>query len=142
MSTTTELNTVLRDLRSLVVRAEALLDRAGGLRDTSLAGVTPEQTKKVQVVVEVVSQRLGVPVRDIFSRDRHELIARARQLCMMLACRELRLSSTQVGIVFRRDHADVLWACKRVEGRLNSKCDFGRQLAGITAEVRTRLSTN
>ena len=60
MSTTTELNTVLRDLRSLVVRAEALLDRAGGLRDTSLAGVTPEQTKKVQVVVEVVSQRLGV----------------------------------------------------------------------------------
>ena len=70
------------------------------------------------------------------------MIARARQLCMMLACRELRLSSTQVGIVFRRDHADVLWACKRVEGRLNSKCDFGRQLAGITAEVRTRLSTN
>jgi chromosomal replication initiation ATPase DnaA len=135
-ATTIQMNSVARDLRTLIARAEKLLAAGSG---GNLSGITPEQTKQIKAIVEIVSEKTGVPNREIFSRDRHEPQARARQICMVLARSELKLSYHLTGKIFHRDHGTVDAAEKAIEDLVQTNCSFARTVAGITAEVRSKL---
>ena len=92
--TVAELKFLSRDIRALCDRAEVLLKQR---EKRNLAVTTRQQIRQRKIIVETVSKKFGVPARLIYLLDRHESIARARQVCMAIACSDLHLYREQDG---------------------------------------------
>jgi len=135
--TKAELNSILGSLRLIAARVDELM---GAVENAAPVGLIPGQRRQVDIIVAVVAEKMGVPVKQIYSRDRHEKIARARQLAMTLVHAEMKLSFNQVGKLFRRDHGTADSAVKAIENLVQTNYTFGRIVAGITTDVRAALS--
>lgn len=68
----------------------------------------------IDPIIERISEKTGIPVDTIRSKDRRAPIYTARALCMVQA-RELGLSRSAIARYFERDHTTVIAACRRVE---------------------------
>ena len=90
----------------------------------------------VDLVVEVVAERLGVTRRDIMGRDRSALTARARHVAMWLTRRVTGMSTPAIGRAFGgRDHATVLGALARINALLIDDAYAAVEINQIEAEV-------
>jgi chromosomal replication initiation ATPase DnaA len=135
--TKTELRAIGREMLRLMDRADYLLGRINNQVD--LTGITPTHTKHMEIIVDVVCTKFGVPQRMIYSRDRHEAVARARQVCMVLGRERLKLSSPQIGKMFRRDHGTVLAAEKTIANLVETNAVFRRDFAEVIASIEREL---
>lgn len=81
----------------------------------SRAGVvyTPKNKDRI---IEQVCLHFDLPISQVYLKSRVKDIIEARSIIMYLMHKYLRMSSTDVGIVFNKDHATVLHACKKVSG--------------------------
>lgn len=85
-------------------------------------------------IIRTVCSVFGVTEAEIFSKQRPERIANARQLAMDLIRRQ-GLTTTEVGLLFRADHGTVCWATKSVARKTIGDPVFRMQ----RAEVENRL---
>ena len=70
-----------------------------------------------------VCQSFAVSRDALLSRSRLKCVAWARQVAMALAYETSGLSSTEIGHVFDRDHANVLYAKREVANRVSAYPD-------------------
>ena len=130
------MDTVSRQLRTLMARAERLLQTIEG--NTSIT-VDPSKIKATESIVDLVCTRTGVPARMVYSRDRHESVARARQICMVLCRTKLRLSLSQVGMLFQRDHGTVMSAETVIANLRETSPKFNEHYATIESAVDSKI---
>jgi chromosomal replication initiation ATPase DnaA len=133
-----ELNSLSRDLRTLCDRAEVLLKQR---EKRKLAVTTRRQIKQRKIIVETVSKKFGVPPRLIYLRDQHESVARARQVCMAIACSDLLLHREQTGRLFKRATTTVTKAQIAVQNLADTDARFASTFAAVRDEIKARLAT-
>lgn len=139
------LRCLLRELRARLREARALIEHLEGLlrqrEQCDLAIVARQQIRQRAIIVAVVSQNFGVPARLIYSRDRHAKIALARQVCMFIACSDLKLFREQTGGLFKRVPGTVIKAQIAVTNLAETDARFAAALGAVQAEIKTRLAT-
>ncbi len=76
--------------------------------------ITPE------IIIKVVTEHLGIPEKDLYSKKRSQDIATARHTVMYLCRKYTVLSLKSIGnIVGGRDHTSVMNGIKRIEEKIN-----------------------
>jgi len=98
-----------------------------------------KETRKVtpEVIVETVSERLGVSEEDMYSKKRSREIANARQIAMYLIRELLQLSTTAVGDLFGgRDHTTVMHGCQKVADGIKTDTDLRNTVEGLKNSLR------
>jgi chromosomal replication initiation ATPase DnaA len=136
--TAAELNSLTRKLRSMIERMEGLLNQR---EEGKLAVTMRQQIRQRKIIVETVSKKIGVPPRLIYLRDRHERVARARQVCMAIACSDLNLFREQTGRLFKRCPNAVSKAQIAVQNLADADAHFASAFAAVRAEIKARLAT-
>lgn len=66
-------------------------------------------------ITQSVAKTMDVPYEHLTGRSRSARIAAARCVAMSVIRQRMRLSSTEIGDFFQRDHSTVLHALQRVE---------------------------
>jgi chromosomal replication initiation ATPase DnaA len=100
-----------------------------------------QQIRQREIIVETVSKKFGVPSRLIYLRDRHESIARARQVCMVSARSDLNLTLAQAGRLFNRSVVAVFKAQIAVQNLADTDARFASLVAACRDEIKARLSS-
>ena len=87
----------------------------------------PSLAAKVSAIISAVGDAESVHVNEIMGERRTARIAAARQLAMAIIRRDTKLSLTEIGELFNRDHGTVIWAVKAVAERV-ATCDATRAI--------------
>ncbi|MBA2226654.1 MAG: helix-turn-helix domain-containing protein [Thermogemmata sp.] len=117
--------------------------RAGPLSPAELTALIAELNQEAQSarpslweqVLRQVSAVFGVSQQELLSSSRLSRILLPRQLAMYLL-RQAGWSLPRLAQAFRRDHATVLHACRKVEQRLNTDASLLAALRQVQAGLR------
>ncbi len=83
-------------------------------------------------VIAVVARDFGVSELALWRRGRGgRAMARERQVVMWLARNVLGLSYLAVARALGRDHAMVMWGCRKTQARIAADAAFTVQVAGV-----------
>lgn len=82
-----------------------------------------------------VAAYYGFPVDEMRSTRRGRLIARPRQVAMMLSKRFTPMSLPEIGRRFNRDHSTVIHACRQVERLCAIDEDVAKDVRLLTGEL-------
>ncbi len=96
----------------------------------------PPQAVNLDTIVEEASRFYGLTADKLIRGGRQKRIAHARAVAMYL-CRTMTPSSfPEIGARFEKDHATVMYACRKIEGLVESDPAIRRECA----EIRSRLT--
>lgn len=98
--------------------------------------ITLDMIVKRNEMLVLVSNLTGVPVDDIMTNKRCERISTARQLVMWALYDLCCYTTTQVGILMRRNHATITYAVSHVGGRYFD--DIRKQIKDYHNETKTQ----
>jgi chromosomal replication initiator protein len=97
----------------------------------------PPQMVNLETILEEASRYYGLPVDRLIRGGRQKRVAHARAVTMYL-CRSLTSSSfPEIGGKFEKDHATVMYACRKIEALVESDPAVRREVA----EIRSRLTS-
>jgi chromosomal replication initiator protein len=97
----------------------------------------PPQMVNLETILDEASRYYGLPVDRLIRGGRQKRVAHARAVTMFL-CRSLTASSfPEIGTKFEKDHATVMYACRKIEALVESDPAVRREVA----EIRSRLTT-
>lgn len=86
-----------------------------------------ERTNRVLLAI---SEEYGVAVADIYGQSRQSGISEARQMCIMILYRRLRLSVSEIGRLLSRRHSTVIYSLRRIEALVEvdtvARCHYER----------------
>lgn len=80
---------------------------------------TPEPVT-VDMIVGEISRTYNVSVEDIYSKKKSSEIAHARQVSMYIVNQVMKLSSTEIGKKFNKDHTTVLYTVDKIKKELKN----------------------
>lgn len=86
--------------------------------------------------IQHVCDAFAISKDALLSRSRLKCIAWARQVAMALAYETSGLSSVEIGHVFNRDHANVLYAKREVEFRIGA---YPKTDGAAIREIRKKI---
>lgn len=92
-------------------------------------------------IVRVVAKVFEVSEASILAKRRMEKISVARQAAMILAKQFLVLNFCEVGRLFKRDHATVIWADRAVQDRRVVNSEFRRKYRLCERLIKEQLRT-
>jgi chromosomal replication initiator protein len=69
----------------------------------------------INIIQKEVAKFFGLKITDLKSNSRNIKIARARQIAMFLLKNITDLSLAAIGKEFNKNHATVIYACKKIE---------------------------
>lgn len=81
--------------------------------------VTPR--KKLEILLQIVSEVTGEPVENINSGKRHAEIVQARHLFNYVARKHLYLNYTVIGTFINRDHSTIVSSCENTDWIVRNK---------------------
>lgn len=87
------------------------------------------------IIINTVSEYLGVSIKDIFSKSRKQDVAFARQLCIYLISQMLSLPLAAIGKLFNRDHTTIMHAKNKIESDLKTDKKLKLQISDINSEI-------
>ena len=88
-------------------------------------------------IIQSVSQRYGLKVKDLTSKSRKQNIVQARQLSIYLCHKYTDTSYSQIGRIFGgRDHSTVLYSCEQVGHRISIDKDYRHEVEAIEALLK------
>jgi chromosomal replication initiator protein len=89
-------------------------------------------TATIELIQRAVTERYGLHMRDMTTRDRHERVAHPRQVAMFLAYEITKASLQEIGAAFGgRDHGTVIHACKAVKNRMATDVGFFAEVKAL-----------
>lgn len=91
----------------------------------------------VDKIFNAVSQKYNIPVEDIKSAKRNEMIASARHICIYLIRTLTDLPQTEIGKLFSRNHATVIASLKKVEKDIKEKKNVEYDIEELINTIRT-----
>jgi chromosomal replication initiation ATPase DnaA len=87
---------------------------------------------EVEAIQNAVAHYYQISVDDLGSANRTESITLPRQICMYLIRNYTRFSYKRIGTILGgRDHATVLYGCRRIESKLTAKAEVSEALEAI-----------
>jgi chromosomal replication initiator protein len=72
------------------------------------------------------------------SQSRHAHIAQARQIAIYLIKKHTKLSLEEIGDMFNRDHATVLYSIQVIENNMFMSSDFALEICELMDKVGVR----
>lgn len=127
----------LQALQERVERMEKILilkSRYASLEKRIDQMTVPE---KVVRIVNAVSEQTGISRKQIMGRDRSEVIARARQIAMVLALEdEPGRTLLTVGRMFNRDHGTVIHAKRQISFMEQTDARFALTLSTLRKKLK------
>lgn len=103
------------------------------------AGPDVDFRPKIADIQRAVARHYAVPLIDMTSARRSKVVARPRQVAMLLAKRLTRRSLPEIGFYFGgRDHTTVMHAVKVTEQRCGDDPDLVRDICILTAQLAPR----
>ena len=88
-------------------------------------------------IMQTVSQRYGLKVKDLTSKTRKQNIVQARQLAIYLCHKYTDTSYSQIGRNFGgRDHSTILYSCEQVGHRIAMEKDYRHEVESIEALLK------
>lgn len=137
-STIAELQNRVAELSRIV----ALQDEADTLVAQSKFGKA--RGGEIVAVVRLVSEVTGIPMRDILGTKRSWEVAEARhKVCYMLRKLLKDMSLTAIATAINRtDHATVVFAVRKIEGRMASSAELCRGMRELMQRCVLLLSVN
>lgn len=105
-------------------------------------GPSEEASNKVSIkdIEEVVAETYGVTVEELKSKTKTDRVASARQIAMYLACKLTDMSLPEIGEIFKRDHATVIYARDKIEKMLHSDPFLSEQINSLINKIKGRKS--
>lgn len=107
-------------------------------RITILSGPTHGISPEILRIQAAVADHFGVSLNQILEATRGaERVSFARQVAIYLTCQLTSLSTYEIATAFRRrDHSTVLFACRRVQDRIDTE----PSVAGAILHLRQTLT--
>lgn len=88
----------------------------------------------IEDIMQTVSQRYGLKVKDLTSKSRKQNIVQARQLAIYLCHKYTDVSFSQIGRCFGgRDHSTVLYSNEQVSRRITVDKDYRHEVEALEA---------
>lgn len=93
-----------------------------------------------EFITEQVCREYGVTLAALRSRDRHEPLVIARQMCFALLRHHTGVGLVLLGEYLGRDHGTVLHALRAVAARLETNPAEAARHLRLTTAIRTRFA--
>ena len=88
-------------------------------------------------IMQTVSQRYGLKVKDLTCKSRKQNIVQARQLGIYLCHKYTDTSYSQIGRIFGgRDHSTILYSCEQVGHRIAMDKDYRHEVEGMESLLK------
>ncbi|MBA2240131.1 MAG: chromosomal replication initiator protein DnaA [Solirubrobacterales bacterium] len=110
---------------------ECLIDRALGRGQATVPGLGGPRRLTVTEIQEATADALGLSLEQLLSSGRSPKVAQARQLAMYLCRQSTGMSLAQIAREFKRDHTTVMYAIRKVEGRIEPGSETERSVERI-----------
>lgn len=110
----------------MALAREALKDL---ISSSSSRMVSPES------IIAKVTERYGITVEELKSKNKQRRIADARQICMYLIREMTDLSLPRIGEIFNRDHTTVLHGWRTISNSMAEDLEIRSQLADMQKEL-------
>jgi chromosomal replication initiator protein len=95
----------------------------------------PPQVINLESILEQTAHYFGLTPERLIRGGRQKRLAHARAVAMYL-CRTLTTSSfPEIAVKFEKDHATVMYACRKIEGLLEAEPAVRRECAEVQAQL-------
>lgn len=91
---------------------------------------------RLQAVLHYVCKTFRITQQALFSRQRHEPVAFARQVALTLSYKETGLTAAEVGWMFGRTAGDVYYSVRAVANRVITNQHSKRIVDAVKRKVR------
>lgn len=131
----------IRELEGALIRAVAYISISGlPMTVENIAPVLSPATRKIEtspeVILNVVSEALNVPISDLKGNSRRREISMARQVAMYLMRQYTGLSLPKIGEEFGgKDHTTVLYSCDKVAELQRTDPEMGSLLRQLSDRI-------
>jgi chromosomal replication initiator protein len=134
----------IRDIEGALIRLGAHASLTGSPVDLAMAktvlrDLIPEDEKPltVEAVIRAVAEHFGLRLQDMRAPRRSREIVLPRQIAMYIARELTGASLNDIGKnTGGKDHATVIYACRRVEGKRAKDEDFRRMLENLINKLK------
>ncbi len=90
----------------------------------------------IDKIMEIVATYYDLTVLDIRGKKKNQSIAIARQIAMYLSTQYTRLSTTQIGKYFNREHGTVIHAAKKIKERMEENKKLKSDIVNIENRIK------
>lgn len=99
--------------------------------------VFPDRNKTItpEFIIAVVAEHYNISVEEIMSQKRDKVISVPRQIAMYITRKYTNLSQTEIAEAFKRDHATVIHAIKKIQSDLSTNPDIEAKVNVIVKKL-------
>lgn len=120
---------------SIMKIKEITIDVINKCLKNNLTAIKAVGSISIDKIMEIVANYYDLTVLDIRGKKRTQSIAIARQIAMYLSTQYTRLSTTQIGKYFNKEHATILHAAKTIKKRM----DIDKKLKSEVINIENRI---
>lgn len=120
---------------SIMKIKEITIDVINKCLKNNLTAIKAVGSISIDKIMEIVANYYDLTVLDIRGKKRTQSIAIARQIAMYLSTQYTRLSTTQIGKYFNKEHATILHAAKTIKKRM----DVDKKLKSEVINIENRI---
>lgn len=120
---------------SIMKIKEITIDVINKCLKNNLTAIKSVGSISIDKIMEIVANYYDLTVLDIRGNKRPKSIAIARQIAMYLSTQYTRLSTTQIGKYFNREHGTILYAAKTIKERM----DIDKKLKSEVINIENRI---
>ena len=120
---------------SIMKIKEITIDVINKCLKNNLTAIKSVGSISIDKIMEIVANYYDLTVIDIRGKKRTQSIAIARQIAMYLSTQYTRLSTTQIGKYFNKEHATILHAAKTIKKRM----DVDKKLKSEVINIENRI---
>ena len=120
---------------SIMKIKEITIDVINKCLKNNLTAIKSVGSISIDKIMEIVANYYDLTVIDIRGKKRTQSIAIARQIAMYLSTQYTRLSTTQIGKYFNREHGTIIYAAKTIKKRM----DIDKKLKSEVINIENRI---
>ena len=94
-------------------------------------GLSVDWKRNQDKVIDAVCSFYKLTRTMLMDKCRHRNIVEPRYVAMWLLRKNTTYTLSEIGLIFRKDHATVLYACKQVENWREFDSDFNERTKGF-----------
>lgn len=138
----------IRELEGAFIRAIAHLSLSGlAITVENVAAILSPQVEvgisTPEIILQAVSETMGVSIQDLKSSSRRREISQARQIGMYLMRQHTDLSLPRIGEVFGgKDHTTVLYSCDKIEQLQHKEPQIAQKLSQVSDRLQVLNQKN
>lgn len=132
--------TALEQATQRVERAKTALATAEAeLRALANTQARPATRPELRAVQRTVAEHYGLPIHELWGRDRHRREADARMQAMVISRLLTRFTHEEIGAAFNRDHGTVMHAEKAVDSMVGNVPSYRDNYNALVVKCRVAL---